>query len=156
MKKFIAILLSILCVFSIFTVAASAATPENPFPEKDDMECYVEYKLLPIHDAKLVYNPLITYSFDGPGTLTVTNDTPIAIDHVFAYWVDENGTRYDPGSPIHVEGRVILYAYMVPKSDNNSYLVRVFIAVGEMIVRVFQKAFGVFKVADDFIADYYD
>lgn len=162
MKKITAIILSILCLFSIFAVSASADVIDDLSGivsdiggDEDPLLYCVVYKKEMLSDVKVMYFPGPGVSFDGPGTVKVTNDTPIAISHDFVCWKDKNGKLYYPGDDFYVDGECELYPVWEEKKDNDPYVLRVIKAALATFVRMFQKALGIFEIIDDFNKDYY-
>ena len=159
MKKTIAIILSIVCLFSVFAISASADIGDDISNLQSTIEgntfiyCVV-YKKEPLSNVKVMYFPGPNLKFDAPGYLKVTNDTPIAIDHDFVCWKDKDGKQYYAGDDFYVDGECELYPVWKEKTDNYPHFFRVIKAATETFLRMFQKAFGIFKVIDDFNKDY--
>lgn len=230
MKKFLCIVLSILCIFSMFSMTISAAevnakhyivylaqpnaaikftympaplvveTPQNVFitesvpvadgynfhywvdkngatyqpgeevslvgilelyavmakennGEEEETKIYsISYEMQPASQVKLLYKPIASISFDGTGYVTVTKDSPIAIDHNFVCWKDENGKLYYEGDKVLVDGEVVLYPVWEEKHDRLPTPIRAILATIVMINRVLTKALGIFKDIQEFEA----
>lgn len=159
MKKLLALLLALLCVFSLFSVSVSAANVSTSTPpiggEEEKGPYCIFYKNETLSGVKLMYTPGPSVSFGGPGYVTVTKDTPIAIDHDFVCWKDENGKLYYEGDKVFVNGEVNLYAVWVEKTDNDSKVVRVVKAAVLTFQRMILKILGIFKDIQDFESSYF-
>lgn len=156
MKKVIAVILSILCVLSCFAPAVCAI--EDPgligmLEPEEPMIFTLVYKNQTLSGVKMMYQPNPNLSFGGPGYVTVTKDKPIAIDHDFVCWKDEDGKLYYAGDKFYVDGECELYAVWEEKKDNNIKPVRVFICAMLTMKRMFDKIFGVFKDYREFTED---
>ena len=156
MKKAIAVMLSILCILSCFTCAVCAL--EDPGllgmlePEEPLLFALV-YKNQTFSDVSMMYQPNPSLSLEGPGYVTVTKDKPIAVDHDFVCWKDENGKYYYAGDKYYVDGECTLYAVWEEKKDNYIRPVRVFICAMLTMKKLFDKAFGIFKDYREFTED---
>lgn len=162
MKKLTAIILSILCLFSVFALPASAGTIADDISdlfdsseEEKPLIYYLSYKKETLSEVKVMYFPNPGLSFDGPGYVTVTNDTPISINHDFVCWKDKEGNLYYAGDKYYVDGECSLYAVWEEKKDNDSYVLRVIKCAIATFLRMFQKALGIFETIDEFNKDYY-
>lgn len=155
MKKLLALLLALLCVFSLFSASVSAA---GIIDDKDKEACayYITYQNETLSGIKLMYKPNPTVSFDGPGYVTVTNDTPIAVDHDFICWKDKEGKFYYEGDRVYVYGEITLYAVWEEKKDNDSNVTRVIKAALLTFQRFILKALGIFQIVQDFESSYFD
>ena len=156
MKKVIAVILSILCVLTCFAPAVCAI--EDPgligmLEPEEPMIFTLVYKNQTLSGVKMMYQPNPNLSFGGPGYVTVTKDKPIAIDHDFVGWKDEDGKLYYAGDKFYVDGECELYAVWEEKKDNNIKPVRVFICAMLTMKRMFDKIFGVFKDYREFTED---
>lgn len=159
-KKLTAILLSVLCVFSVFSVSCFAEEKTNIFDELSSaltdepmLDCIV-YQKETLSDVSMMYKPNPSASFSGPGYVTVTRDTPIAVDHNFVCWKGEDGTLYYEGDKVYVKGEVTLYAVWEEKKDNDPHVLRVLKTAFETLQRMLQKLLGIFKDAQDFESEY--
>lgn len=145
MKKIIAVLLAALCLFSVFSFGLSVAA------EKED-----DTKIYAVIYAKggvpVLYEPTPTFRFDKPGWVTVSADTPIAVDYDFVCWIDKDGNHIYPGDKIYVDHEVKLQPLMAAKTDNDIHTTRVIKAAFQALIRVLGKAFGFFKTLEDFNA----
>ena len=160
MKKITAIILSILCLFSVFAISASADIGDDisDFVTKDEQDSFfycVVYKKETLSTVKVMYFPNPSISVSGPGYLTITNDSPIAIDHKFVCWKDRDGNLYKAGDQFYVTGECELYPVWEEKDDNYPHVVRVISAAMETFLRMVQKALGIFKTIDDFNEEYF-
>lgn len=159
MKKVLSVFLSILCVLSVLTVGAGAGSFEEVvdgvFGGQEDDFYGIKYEVNILDGAKIMYKPNHDLSFDGAGWMTVTNDTPIAIDYDFVCWKDKKGNLYYEGDKVYVDGLVTLYAVWEEKPGNESNTVRVLRAAILTLQRMVLKALGIFKIVDDFESSYY-
>lgn len=156
MKKIIAVMLSILCVLACFAPAVCAI--EDPgligmIEEEEPMIFTLVYKNQTLSGVKMMYQPNPNLSFGGPGYVTVTKDKPLAIDHDFVCWKDENGKYYYAGDQFYVDGECELYAVWEDKKDNYIKPVRVFRCAMLTMKRMFEKIFGIFQDYEDFTED---
>lgn len=159
MKKMLAVFLSLLCVLSLFTVAASASSfddvVDDIFGEQEDDFYGIKYEVDILDGAKIMYKPNHNLSFDGAGWMTVTNDTPIAIDYDFVCWKDKKGNYYYEGDKVYVDGLITLYAVWEEKSGDETHTIRVLRAAIMTLQRMVLKALGIFKTVEDFESSYY-
>ncbi|MCM1543796.1 MAG: hypothetical protein NC110_00700 [Ruminococcus sp.] len=152
MKKVISVLLAMLCLLSVFTCSISALSLTE---EEEESTLYgITYQKETLENVKMIYKPNPSLRFDRPGYVTVTKDTPIAINHDFICWKDENGKLYYEGDKVYVDGEVTLYAVWGEKKDNDPYLLRLLRAVTLTFQRIMLKAFGIFKDVQDFDKEY--
>ncbi len=166
MKKLLAIILSVLCIFSCMAPAASAASAggvvgelANGFFEKlfgvefeeDSTIGYgVIYDMDTLSGVSIVYQPSPSVSFENPGIYTVTDDTPLSIDHRFIRWEDDNGNPYYAGDKIYVDGVVHLYAVWVEKDDGSVRVARIIKTTMEALKRLISKFFGILDTVVNF------
>lgn len=160
LKKLTAILLSVLCVFSVFSLSCFAQEKTNIFDEISSefadeplLDCIV-YQKETLSDISMMYKPMHNASFSGPGYVTVTSDTPLAVDHNFVCWRGEDGTLYYEGDRVYVKGTVTLYAVWEEKKDNDPHVLRVLKTAFATLQRMVQKLLGIFKDAEDFESEY--
>ena len=156
MKKLISVFLAALCIFTLFTTVASAGGAFDDItlePEESNIYCII-YTSETLNGVTMMYAPHTQASFNGPGYATVTNDTPIAVDHDFVCWKDGHGRYYYPGDKVYVNGTVHLYAVWEKKTDNNNHVLRVIRAAIASLERVLQKLFGIFKEFKEFDETY--
>lgn len=158
MKKFLAIFLSLLCIFSVFGVAASAKGTFDDLSEilKDEPLLYgISYQNETASGVSMMYKPNPTVRVDGPGYVTVTNDTPIAVDHEFVCWQDDEGNLYYEGDKVYVDGAVTLYAVWTEKTDSLPRVFRVIQTAILTLQRMVQKVLGIFKDIQEFESEYF-
>ena len=159
MKKFIAVFLSLLCIFSVFSVAASAKSSFDEISDligEDEGFLYgIVYKNETASGVSMMYQPNPSIKVDGPGYVTVTKDTPIAVDHNFVCWQDDEGNLYYEGYKVYVDGTVTLYAVWEEKTDNLPRFVRVIQTAVLTLQRMLQKFLGVFKDIQEFESEYF-
>lgn len=145
MKKVIAILLSVICLFTAFAVAVSA--------ENSDDGATLLYGITYEAEStgvKVMYSPRISLKFPGEGYVTVTKDTPISIDNDFVAWKDEDGKLYYEGDKVLVDGLITLKAVWEPKTDNYPTVIRTIRCGLLTIERLLLKVFGAVKDINDF------
>ena len=146
MKKLIAIILVVLSIVSLMSIGLSA------FAENTE-----ETKVYAVVYSKggipVMYEPAPTFRFDKPGMLTISNDTPLAVDYEFVCWQDENGQKYYPGDKIYVDHEIKLIPVFSKKTDNDPHVFRVIKTALDALIRVLGKALGFFTVMEDFNAD---
>ena len=163
MKKLLAVILSVLCIFSLFSVCASAGNVVDDMGElveqleedKEPLLFCITYQNQTLSGVKMMYKPNPTVNLKGPGTVHVTNDTPLAISHDFVCWRDENGKLYYAGDEFYVDGECTLYAVWEEKTDNDPYVLRVIKCAIGVFVRMVQKALGIFEDVEEFNEEYY-
>ncbi|MBQ8027989.1 MAG: hypothetical protein IJ262_01130 [Clostridia bacterium] len=165
MKKILSLFLAVLFVFSSFAFSASAMggvmediagdAIEDVFGEQEPDFYGIQYVNDTLSGATILYKPNIAFTFEGAGWVTVTNDTPIAIDHDFICWKDSKGNLYYEGDKVYVDGLIKLYAVWEEKQDEDSRTLRVIKAGISTLIRMVQKALGIFKIVDDFESSYY-
>lgn len=157
MKKIIALMLSIICLFSCMTVSASAGVLDdvlynvtvNMGMEPDEPIIYgITYdsdKLL--SGVAPMYMPSPTFSFTKPGTYVVTDNVPLAVDYEFVCWVEEEtGKLYYAGDTIYIDGNKTLLAKWTPKTDNNIRPIRVIVTAIETLRSTLRAFFGFYTV----------
>ncbi|MGN0446992.1 MAG: hypothetical protein ACI4GC_00420 [Acutalibacteraceae bacterium] len=157
MKKLIAILLSLVCVLSV-SAPAYASNDDvldniigdivgiEPEEDVDDKLSYgIHYESATISTESIMYMPSPNITFEVPTEVTVTNDTPIAVDHNWVAWKDaETGQLYYPGDTIYVTGKVTLIAVWEEKDDNLPSFFRAIVAGLQTLVRLIDKFLGAF------------
>lgn len=169
MKKILAVLLSVLCIFSMFSVSAFAigdivgdvvgdyigVTEEESID--DQMSYGIHYEMETLTPVSIMYKPSPTITFKTAVTTKVTTDTPLSIDYQFVCWRHgETGELYYPGDEIEVTGKVVLYAVWEEKSEDESRIVRVITTALETLNRLIKKFLGIFEVVEEFESEYYE
>ena len=163
MKKLIAVLLCIVCLFSSVGMTASAANIFNEVITNITINMGLEpdepiiYGI--IYDSNrlltgvtIMYKPSPTFTFTRPGTYTVTSDIPLSVDHKFVCWEDEEtGKLYYAGDKIYIDGQKTLLAVWQPKTDNNTRPIRAIVTAIEALRRTLQAFFGFYKM--EFVPD---
>ena len=144
MKKFLAVLLAVLTLVSVMSIGLGANAGD------DEVKIYAV--IYTKSAVPIMYEPTPTFRFDKPGWVTISADTPIAIDYDFVCWKDEDGNRWDPGDQIYVSHEVRLTPVFAPKTDNDSRTLRTIKAGFASLIRVLGKMFGFFKTLEDFTA----
>ncbi|MBR5437703.1 MAG: hypothetical protein IKV21_02175 [Clostridia bacterium] len=169
MKKLLAVALSLMCIFSCFTLSADAALSSSDgvlgematsffekllgteIEEDTSIGYGVIYNMETLSGVSVIYTPTPTVSFSNPGTYTVTSDTPLSIDYEFVCWKDSKGNKYYPGDKIYVDGTFNLYAVWVEKKDGNIRIARVIKTTFEAFKRLVGKFFGVIDTVVNFV-----
>ena len=158
MKKLLAILLSLITVFSVFTLPASALLDDSLgeiFPEEEGTN-QIQYKKDTLDNVVIVYQAGNTLLIGDSKYTQITEDTPIAVDHNFICWTDKAGNRYYPGDIIKVEGTVTLYAVWEEKTDTDSHFIRSIKAGIQALMKIIKMILGVFDNAKDFDDAYWE
>lgn len=165
MKKLLAIILSVICIFSCFALPSSAAGAgvvgelaktffEGLFGIKFEEDTSIGYGVIYEMDTfsgvSIVYKPNPTISFSNPGIYTITSDTPLSIDYEFVRWEDSKGNPYYAGDKIYVDGTVTLYAVWVEKNDNSVRVARIIKTTFEAFKRLIAKFFGILDIVVNF------
>ncbi len=160
MKKLLAVLLAIICAFSVMAVPAAAFSAddlsgilgdhfgiEEEEDEADVLSYGIHYEMSTLSTVTLLYKPAPSISFNVPTDMTVTSDTPVAVDHDWVAWKDvETGKLYYPGDVIHVDGKITLVAVWTEKTDNYPGFIRSAIAGLQAFIKLIEKFFGVFSL----------
>lgn len=158
MKKLLAIFLALICAFSAFAVSATAIDEdilgdivEDQFgvtQEKDEADVLsygIHYEIATLSTVTVLYSPSPNIRFEVPTEVTVTSDTPVAVDHNWVCWKDkETGALYYPGDVIRVEGKVTLVAVWEEKTDNYPGFIRSAIAGLQALLKLVEKFFTFF------------
>ncbi len=158
MKKLLAVLLAIICVFSGFSVCALDLSGmlgdivEDQFgvpSEEDEADILthgVHYEMSMLSTETILYSPSPSITFNAPTDMVITNDYPIAVDHNWVCWKEQKtGKLYYPGDTIHVEGKVVLIAVWEEKTDNYPGFIRSAIAGVQALIKLIEKFMGVFN-----------
>ena len=171
MKKLLAIILSVICIFSCFALPTSAASGLSgvlgelsdtffegffgvEFEEDTSIGYGVIYEMNSLDGVSIVYKPNPSISFENPGIYTITTDTPLSIDYEFVRWEDSKGKPYYAGDKIYVDGTVTLYAVWVEKNDNDVKVARIIKTTIEAFKRLISKFFGIFDTVVNFEPTY--
>ncbi len=154
MKKIIALLLCLVCLISSVGMTASAANVFNEVltnitigmglePDEPIIYGIIYDSNRLLSGVTILYKPSPTFSFTKPGTYTVTDDIPLAVDHKFVCWEDEEtGKHYYAGDKIYINGQRTFLAVWTPKTDNNIRPVRAIVTAIEALRRTLQAFFG--------------
>lgn len=158
-NKIIALILSIICIVSCFSLSAFAGNAiediSNFFTDPEEVpECSITYEKQTLSAVSMMYKPNTDRTLSGPGFITVTKDVPIAVDHNFVCWRDKEGNLYYEGDRIFVDGPVTLYAVWEKKTDNDPHVLRVIRTAIATLKRMIDKAFGIFDDIKDFDSTY--
>ena len=160
MKKLLAVLLALICAFSCVAVTASAEAVDDlagilgdylgmttEVDEADVLSYGVHYEMQTLSMVTLLYKPSPSITFETPKTMVITNDYPIAVDHNWVCWKDqETGKLYYPGDEIYVDGKITLVAVWEEKTDNYPSFIRSAIAGVQAFVKLIEKFLGVFDL----------
>lgn len=162
MKKLLAVLLAIICAFTAVSMTAFAGVEdmlggiiEDQFgitQEEDEMDAitYGIYYDVSSTTVSVYYKPTHNLRFDVPTEVTLSEDTPIAVDHNWIAWRDkETGKLYYPGDKVLVTGKVTLVAVWEEKTDNYPGFIRTAIAGLQAFVRLIDKFLGAFDAIND-------
>lgn len=159
MKKLLAIFLALLCIFSSCAVSVGAIDEdvlgdiiEDQFgvtQEKDEADALsygLHYEMGNNANLTILYKPNPNIRFNVPTYVTVTSDTPIAVNHNWVCWEDKStGTLYYPGDEILVDGKVTLVAVWEEKTDNQSGFLRSIIAGLQALVKLVEAFLNAFS-----------
>lgn len=171
MKKTLALILSVLMIFSAFSVTAFAApgdllgdviedylgVTEEEGAIDQQMMYGIHYEMEPISLVSIMYKPSPTITFKAPCMAKVTTDYPISVDYEFLYWKHgETGEIYYGGDDIEVTGVVTLYAVWQEKTDNYPRFIRTIISAFQTLSRVIQKFLGIIEDVEEFESGYYE
>lgn len=163
MKKLLAILLALICAFSVVSVSAAAAYTdgingaiddyfgfEQEEDEADILSYGIHYEMDPLSMVTLFYTPSPSITFNAPTDMVVTSDTPIALDHDWIAWKDPTtNTFYYPGDVIHVDGKVTLVAVWAEKTDNYPSFIRSAIAGLKAFIKLIEKFLGIYDAVQN-------
>lgn len=161
MKKLLAVLLAIICAFSAVSTSAFAMDELGDIlgdyigmtTEKDEaaaLEYGIYFDMSAVSFVTVLYKPTHTLAFDAPKIVTLTTDTPVAIDHNWVAWKDqETGKLYYPGDKIEVTGKMTLVAVWEEKTDNYPSFIRSIIAGLQAFVKVVDKFLNAFTAIND-------
>lgn len=163
MKKLLAVLLAVICTFSVVALPASATAQddlndilgdhfgfEQEEDEADILSYGIHYEMATLSTVTLFYTPSPSITFNAPTDMTVTEDYPIALDHDWIAWMDpETGKYYYPGDVIHVDGKVTLVAVWTEKTDNYPAFIRSAVAGLKSFIKLIEKFLGIYKAVED-------
>ena len=159
MKKLLAVLLCVLCLFSslgvtsfaldgVFGEVISNVSSFMGFEEDDPIGYGITYDSNTFLSgvSSVMYEPKPTIKLTNPGTYTVTSDTPLAIDYQFVCWQDKNTKKYYyAGDKIYIDGKLTLSAVWEPKTDDRNRVVRTIVTAIEAFRRTLESFFGFYK-----------
>lgn len=160
MKKLLAVLLAVLCAFSAVAASASAVEMddiagilgdqwglEQEEDEADILSYGVHYEMATLSTVTILYKPSPSITFETPKEMVITEDYPIAVDHVWICWKEkETGKLYYPGDTIYVDGKITLIAVWEEKTDNYPGFIRSAIAGVQAFIKLIDKFLGVFDL----------
>ena len=163
MKKFVAILLSIICLFSALACPGFAMGDlfgdilEDQFGMTEEegsidqvLNYGITYEMRTLETVSIMYMPNATRTFKSPVVAKVTMDTPLSVDYQLVCWKEkETGAYYYPGDEIEVNGQVVLYAIWEEKTDNHPRFIRVITTAFEALGRLIDKFLGVYDAFEE-------
>lgn len=170
MKKIIALLLSIICIFSAVSVSAYAEDEiegivgdviggilDVEVTEDEPLVYGVFYEMETLSNISIMYKPNPSISFNKSGTYTITSDTPLSVDYQFVCWEhSETGKLYYAGDKLYVDGKETLYAVWEEKTDNDIRIVRVLKTSIEALRRLLGKFLGMYEDFIEFEEEYFN
>lgn len=154
MKKIIAVLLCVVCLFSslgvtsfAFSEVFSNITSFIGLEEDEPIGYGIIYDSNTfLSGVSVMYEPAPTIKFNNPGTYTVTKDFPLSIDYKFVCWQDkDSGKYYHAGDKIYVDGQKTLYAVWEAKTDNHNRVIRTILTALETFRKTLESFFGIYK-----------
>ncbi len=151
-KKILAVLMAILSMVSVFAVSSSAVDYDDitvPTTAESPAFYTVTFKT---DSVNCLYTPILEFTYDTTGILTISDDIPLSIDYTFKYWYDSNLNVYEPGDTIYIDGDITLTAYWEEKTDDDSDIVRLFSTLFEAVSKYIQKIIGLISFGQDFAA----
>ena len=143
MKKILAVLLAVVCLFSVLTVGLSAAA-------EDEEETIIYSVVYAKGGVPLMYIPQPTFRYDGPGWVNVTEEKPVAAGYEFLYWIDKDGNRYDPGDQIYVANEVKLTPVFAKINDGENQTTHTIKGAFQALIALFQRLFKFFRELEIF------
>ena len=163
MKKLLAVLLALICTFSLFSTAASAIDTGalgdvigdyiGMTTEKDEaaaLEYGIYFETSTFSFVTVLYKPVHTLAFDAPKIVTLTDDTPVAVDHNWIAWKDqETGKLYYPGDKVEVTGKMTFVAVWEEKTDNYPSFIRMAIAGVQAFIKLIDKFLNAFTAINN-------
>ena len=164
MKKIIAVLLCVVCLFSslgmtsfaidgIFGEAFGNITSFIGLEEDEPIGYGIKYDSNTfLSGVSVMYEPKPTIKLNNPGTYTVTEDFPLSIDYQFVCWQDkDSGKYYYAGDKIYIDGQKTLYAVWEPKTDSHNRVIRTILTAIETFRKTLESFFGFYKY--EFVPD---
>ncbi len=154
MKKIIAVLLCVVCLFSSLGVTSFAfsevfgnITSFIGLEEDEPIGYGIIYDSNTfLSGVSVMYEPAPTIKFNNPGTYTVTKDCPLSIDYQFVCWQDKDtGKYYYEGDKIYIDGQKTLYAVWEPKTDSHNRAIRTILTAFETFRKTLESFFGFYK-----------
>ena len=154
MKKIIAVLLCVVCLFSslgvtsfAFSEVFSNITSFIGLEEDEPIGYGIKYDSNTfLSGVSVMYEPKPTIKLNNPGTYTVTKDYPLSIDYQFVCWQDkDSGKYYHAGDKIYIDGQKTLYAVWEPKTDNHNRAIRTILTAFETFRKTLESFFGFYK-----------
>lgn len=143
MKKFVAIILAILCVVSI-PMGAFASELHN----QDNQQFCLNFNVKTEEDLKIIYSSEGRMEFDTPVEFTFTENTPVCINYDFVCWQDnKTGILYFPGDKIIVSDTISLDAVWNEKDKSTPDFLNVLIARIRVLIRKISTRFGLYDIS---------
>ncbi len=143
MKKILALLLAVICLFSVLTVGLTAAAEDD---NQDPIYAIVYEK----GGVPVMYLPAPSVSIKGPGWITVTTEKPVAAGYEFMYWVDKDGNRVDPGDKLYVTEQVVLRPHFVKLNDGEDHTTHTIKGAFQALIALFERLFKFFRELEIF------
>ncbi|MFI3142278.1 MAG: hypothetical protein R3Y27_08245 [Clostridia bacterium] len=151
-KKILAVLMAVLSMFSVFAVSSSAVDYDD-ITTPTTAESPTFYTVTFVTDSvNCLYTPILEFTYDTEGYLTISDDIPLAIDYTFKYWYDSDLNVYEPDDQIYVDGEIVLTAYWEEKTDDDSDIVRFFSTLFEAVSKYINKIISLMSFSQDFAA----
>lgn len=162
MKKIIAVLLCVVCLFSSMSMATCAldgiisnVSGALGLEQDDPIGYGITYDSNAFLSgvSSVMYEPRPTVKLNNPGTYTVTDDYPLAVDYQFVCWqLKETKKFYYAGDKIYVDGQITLVAVWEPKNDGRNRVIRVITTAFETFSRSIKSFLGFFEVEVEYDA----
>ena len=156
-KKIIALILALTILTCGCLMSANAAVIfgfEIGEKEDDGLIKWLSYANADNSNVQCVFIPGATLVSEE-GYTTVTSDVPLAFDHEFVYWQDEQGNIYYAGQDYYVKGMETLYAVWKDKDDGDSHIVHVIKTSLLALSKLLSFIFGFYEFQEDFSKQYY-
>ena len=162
MKKIIAVLLCVVCLFSSMSMATCAldgiisnVSGALGLEQDDPIGYGITYDSNAFLSgvSSVMYEPRPTVKLNNPGTYTVTDDFPLAVDYQFVCWKHKDTKKlYYAGDKIYVDGQITLVAVWEPKTDGRNHVIRVIMTAFETFSRSIKSFLGFFDVEVEYDA----
>lgn len=158
-KKIIALILALTvltcgCLMSANAVVIFGIELGQSEEDGDGLIKWLAYTNQPNSNVQCVLVPgasLVTEE----GYVTVTSEVPLAFDHVFKHWEDDQGNIYYAGQSYYVDDMDTLYAVWDVKDDGESHLMHVIKTSLEALSKLLSFIFGFYQFQEEFSSQYY-